>query len=590
MNYSLTEGFLKNFATTVVLLSLFFFSFLSTNPLSAQNTESNYPTFSPPVNYPLSLSGTFGELRRTGFHFGVDFRSQWTGEDDLILAIEDGYVSRISVSAGGYGNAVYINHPNGYTSVYAHLDRFSEDIEALVREQQYAQKSFEVNFYPARNRLPVERGQFIGTMGNTGFSFGPHLHFEIRKTDGQIPLNPLLFGMDVADRHAPVLKELGIHILDDRGNVLKRTTHGLQRGSGNQYRTGVPLYEIEGWQFGLSIKGHDRMTGTSNRNGIYYLALYVDDELYHEIQFDRLAYSERPYFRTHVAHDINVLDNKRHHLMYKHPGNKLQIYCDCPTFGIIQAFENEKRQIKIIAADFQGNESTVEFEVQRATPPYDHPSPVYTHKFSPDRPKTVELKGINIHFPANGFFKEERMNIREVSAPEGLEVYSNVLEIEERGTAFYNRPRVRFTKHSVPKSLKDKTYVGHINEDGEVSMINGNWEGDRFAARISSEGRYALFVDTIAPTIRPTRFQRDMRGISSMSFEIKDDINARMRNGGLTYRTYINGEWALFEFDLKSDTITHHFDRPLPPGTHQLKITVQDAVGNKTSLEREFLR
>nr|MBS0037720.1 M23 family metallopeptidase [Saprospiraceae bacterium] len=585
LHSALKESLIWGFTFLLMVL----FTAVGSENLKAQNSEKQYPTFSPPVNYPLSLSGTFGELRRTGFHFGVDFRSQWTGEEDLILSIGDGYVSRIAVSAGGYGNAVYINHPNGYTSVYAHLDRFAPEIEALLRAQQYAQKSFEVNFYPRRDQLPVKEGQFIGTMGNTGHSFGPHLHFEIRKSDGQIPLNPLLFGMEVADHHAPVLQELGIHILDEKGNVLERITHPLTRSTGNQYRTQRAVHQIPGWQFGLSIKGHDRMTGTNNRNGIYYLALYVDDELYHEIQFDRLAYSERPYFRTHVSHAINVLDNKRHHLLYKHSGNKLQIYCDCPTYGIISAFENQNRQVKIVVADFQGNQSTVEFEIVRSSPPYERPEKIYTHQFNPNEPKTVVLEGSSIHFPANGFFKEEKLQIREIHL-DGLEAYSPVLEIVENGTAFYNRPQVRFHQPDIPVELRDKVYVGQIDEDLKPKMISGNWNGNKFVARISSEGKYALFIDTIPPEIKPKRFRRDARGLDFISFEIADDLPSGIRNGGISYQTYINGEWALFEFDSKSNTITHRFDRPLPAGTHQLKIEVVDAVGNKTVREWEFLR
>jgi len=548
-----------------------------------------YPAFASPINYPMSLSGTFGELRRTGFHFGIDLRSQWTDQEDLILSIGDGFVSRIAISPGGYGKAIYIDHPNGYTSVYAHLDRLSPELEKWVREEQYKQRSFTVNLHPGRNQFPVKTGQFIGTMGNTGHSFGKHLHFEIRKTNGQIPLNPLLFGYEVLDRHAPVLQELGIHILDEKGNVLERSTLPLRRVSGDRFSTGKEKIEIRGWQFGLSLKGHDRMTGTSNRNGIYHIALYVDDELYHEIRFDRIAYSERPYFRTHVSHAINVLDNRRHHLLYKHEGNRLQLYCDCPTYGIIKAFEKQDRHIRIVASDFQGNESELEFTAARAEPPYDREEAVFTHTFDPIRAKTINLGGVSIHFPPNGFFKEERLNIRQLPSSRE-DAVSPALNIEESGVAFYNRPELRFHEYHIPSTKRAKVFIGRIEDDGNVSRQSGQWRGGDFTGRISAAGEYALFIDSIPPEIRPIRFRRDMRGLASMSFEITDELVTGSSGGQLNYEGRINGEWALFEYDLKNNLIEYHFDPPLSSGEHKLEISVTDAAGNKTSRDWIFIR
>lgn len=575
--------------TLLMVVGLGSLCFPSLSSLSAQSLESEYPQFRSPIDYPLSLSGTFGELRRSGFHFGMDLRSEWRGDNDLIRSIGPGYVSRILVSASGYGNAVYINHPNGYTSVYAHLKEFSPKIKELVRSRQYAEKSFEVNFFPERHQLPVEVGQFIGFMGNTGHSFGRHLHFEIRKTDGQIPINPLLFGYEVADHHAPLLREIGVHLLDDKGNILEKENHRLRHVGKNNYRLSQSTLKIPAWQFGITLKGHDRMTGTNNRNGIYRIEMYVDDSLFHEITFDRLAYSERPYFKTHVDYGVNILDKKQHHLLYKHQGNRLQVYCDCPSYGIIPAFENKNQEIKIIASDFQGNQSSVEFSVVRKPPPYEYNTPVYTHEFSPDEAQVVSLQGATIKFPKNAFFKEERLHIKEERG-QCENCISPVIVIREDGIPFYHAPTLYFETYSFPSHLKDKVFAAQIDEDGELTLIRGNWEGNSYKAKIRSIGSYALAIDTVPPLIKPKRFQRDARELKSISFEISDDLNASVKNGGLNYQTYINGQWALFEFDLKSNTIIHHFDRPLKEGTHQLRIEVEDAVGNQAVREFEFLR
>lgn len=579
--------FCSSTSALILICFMAFTSWVPFNSISAQQAEK--PSFAPPINYPMSLSGTFGEIRRSGFHFGIDLRSQWTDEEDLILSIADGYISRLLVSAGGYGNAAYINHPNGYTSVYAHLDRFSPEIEKIIRQRQYREESFEVDFHLRRNDLPVKKGQFIGTMGNTGHSFGKHLHFEIRRTEGQIPYNPLLFGYQVADRHPPVLNEIGIHILDDKGTVLERNYYPLRHRGNNNYTPGNAVLEVPGWQFGLSLKGHDRMTGTNNRNGIYQIELFVNDSLFHEIRFDRLAYSERPFFRTHVDHALNVKENRRHHLLYKHKGNRLQIYCECPSYGIIPAFLENPSEITIRASDFQGNTSVASFQIRRAEPPYEREPILFTHRFKSGQAKTVNLPGGSIHFPRNAFFKDETLYIREVR-DDCADCLSPIIEIKEDGTPFFNRATLTFNTYSFPAGYKDKVFAGRIDENGEVSMLPGSWKGSNYETRILSPGQYALFMDTIPPTIRPISFRRDMRGLNSMSFEIKDDQRASIRNGGISYRTTINGEWALFEFDLKNDLITHNFDRPLPPGTHQLKIEVTDAVGNKTIREWEFVR
>ena len=183
-----------------------------------ESGKRSYPQnyFRSPVDHHIKLSGTFGELRPNHLHAGIDIKAKNGKIGQPLYATADGYVSRIKVQSGGYGNVLYINHPNGYTSVYAHLHEFPKAIAKYVKEFQYRRQSFEVEIFPEAERFRFKQGEVVGKLGLSGRSFGPHLHFEIRDTKTEKPINPLLFGIQVADNIAPKLHKLKAYFLNDK--------------------------------------------------------------------------------------------------------------------------------------------------------------------------------------------------------------------------------------------------------------------------------------------------------------------------------------------------------------------------------------
>ena len=161
--------------------------------VSAQ--EASEKIFTPPFDFPLTLSGNFGELRANHFHGGLDFKTQGA-VGKPIRNIADGYVSRVTVTPGGYGQAVYMVHDNGYTSVHGHVLRFDPAIAKVVEEYQYANETFEVDLEFGPDEFRFAQGEVFAWSGNEGYSFGPHLHMEIRRNDTGEYIDPLQFYKD----------------------------------------------------------------------------------------------------------------------------------------------------------------------------------------------------------------------------------------------------------------------------------------------------------------------------------------------------------------------------------------------------------
>lgn len=246
----------------------------------------------PPVKHKMLLSGTFGELRTNHFHSGIDIKSSKGTVGDPIYAAWDGHISRIAVKSTGYGNALYIDHPNGKTTVYAHLHRFEPEVAAYIKEQQYIKESYEVNLYPDSSLFTIQKGEQIGLMGNSGRSFGPHLHFEIRDTKSEVPLNPLHKGALISDATAPQLRELKIDYMDpDHRTFYQKKYRTINLGK-RRYKIRGDTILAGAWRVGTQIKAYDLMEGASNLNGIYAMEIKVDDEPVFSFSMDSISFDD----------------------------------------------------------------------------------------------------------------------------------------------------------------------------------------------------------------------------------------------------------------------------------------------------------
>lgn len=299
-----------------------------------------------------------GEIRNTHFHAGIDIRTGGTSGLP-VYATESGYISRIVVSATGFGNALYIKHPNGETSVYGHLFRFRNDIADWVRSEQYKKESFGVNLFPEKGQFIIEKKDLIALSGNTGSSEGPHLHFEIRDNK-QRPINPLVKKFaEIKDEVAPVAEKIALTTLsiDSRiNNQFGRFEFDLNR-NGDEYFISEPVH-VKGI-VGLQLCAYDKMTGTSSRNGIPYIKMYLDDHKLYEIHIDTISFSETNHVAVHYDYGAKTETNRVFQKLYLDDGNPLKLYEYDERRGRIIITDTLRHDVLLILKDYYNNESKI---------------------------------------------------------------------------------------------------------------------------------------------------------------------------------------------------------------------------------------
>ncbi|MEL6863785.1 MAG: M23 family metallopeptidase, partial [Bacteroidota bacterium] len=329
-----------------------------------EEEKKKYPKdyFRSPVNRNIQLAGTFGELRPNHFHAGIDIKGK-VGE--TIYAVAEGYVARIKIQSGGYGKVLYIKHPNGYTSVYAHLQKMTKELEAYVKQFQYKRESFEVELFPSPGQFAFAKGEPIAKMGVSGRSYGPHLHFEIRDTETEKPINPLLFGLKVADNVPPKLHQLKAYFLNDRRETLHSQTFKLIK-TRQGYRIKGDTLELGAWRTGFGLKVYDHMTGVSNWNGIYSLQMFQDSVEVYSFEMETFAFSESRYINAHLDYEEQVSKKSYFNRCYRLPGNRLTIYPERIDGGVIQLHQNKSSEIRLLAKDLAGNSAELRFWVKRS--------------------------------------------------------------------------------------------------------------------------------------------------------------------------------------------------------------------------------
>jgi Peptidase family M23 len=546
--------------------------------------------FRSPVDHTILLSGTFGELRPNHFHAGIDIKSSKGVPGDRLYTTAGGYIARIKVEAGGYGRSLYINHPNGYTSLYAHLNNYSDEIEAYVKEQQYAQKSFDVDLIPGRDKFPVKQGQLAGQMGNTGASNGAHLHFEIRDTKTQNPINPLLFGFSVTDNVAPKMHALKVYSLDGKREEGNSRSFALYQSNGN-YRIKNDTLTIDAWHAGFGLKVYDHFDRVSNWNGIYALAIYQNDSLIYAFDLERFSFDETRYINAHCDYVERVTRNSYYNRCYALPGNKLSIYNHQVNYGMVDLHKDKPGKITMVASDMAGNESKLEFWVKRgdiaaAKLVSDEP---YNYLLPYDEGNMIQTEGLYLHLPKGTLYENLYMKYQ-VTPERSTGYYSSVHHLHDSKTPVHSyfdigiRPTV-----SIPAELKPKVFVAYCV--GKTTMnCGGAWKDGFLRTKVRAFGDYCIMADEVAPTIKPVMFTYNMRGYSKMKFRIGDNISTAPNVQGLSFEARVDGEWILMEYDKKTGTITHYFDEHTGKGGHELKLVVKDAVGNETVFEKKFVR
>jgi hypothetical protein len=563
----------------ILFLAIFF---LSCN-VSAQNGAIDFQT---PVNHTMKLSGTFGELRSNHFHSGIDIKG---GVGDPILAIEDGYVSRIKVNGGGYGKVLYITHPNGYTSVYAHLNEFEKSIGDFIKDYQYRNEIFALELKPDPERFVFKKGDQIGKMGMTGHAFGPHLHFEIRKTASSKPVNPLSMGMEVADDRSPRMHEIRVFELTENHETINAFSRDLYRGKNSKiYKIKGDTVFVRSNKVGLALKAYDHMTGVSNWNGLYSASMFVNDSLVFEFEMEEFAFDETRYINAHMDYEDQVTKKSYFNRCYQMPGNQLSIYKNVKEEGILVIEEGKAERIKMIAKDVKGNSAITEFWVVKSRLPNRIHEPIHNYFLPFDEENVVDNGSMHFHMPKETLYENLYLSF-DATAEDSDDIYSSYYHIHDYKTPVHKYYDLSIFPYKLPEALKSKAFIAYCMPEAKVVNYGGEWDGKMLKTKVRDLGDFTVMVDTIPPTIKSYRFKRNMQGWESMIFVIEDNFKTAGSAKGLSWYATIDDQWVLMELDAKKNRLIYTFDGGISRGKHKLKLTVWDGMKNKKVIEKDFV-
>jgi hypothetical protein len=553
--------------------------------LAFKNEEKSYPTndFIAPIGFSIKLSGTFAELRPNHFHGGLDIKpSVRSKQGDAIFAVGDGYISRILVSASGYGNALYLTHPNGYTSVYAHLQKFTPAITEYVEKRQYANQSFEFDEKVAATEFPVSKGAQIAYLGNTGGSLGAHLHFEIRDTKTDIPINPLYFGFDVSDDKKPFLKQLKIYELNHNYETINTQIYNIRNVS-DQYLLQPDILEIPSNRMAIGLKAYDNVSGTSNANGIFSMDIYQNDSLVYRFEMEKVPNEDTRYLNAHLDYAAWFNGEGYFNRGYRLKGNHLGIYKYLANDGVINLSNNQSR-IVVVVGDFKGNKSELRFQVKRTEAINVANGNVFNYFFPYSEASIVKRSDLELHFSDSSFYEDIYANIQ-IANDYSDYAFSPTYQIHDEKIPVHRPFEIKLKlQRRIDEKLKSKLYIGKC-KNGQNSYVGNKWKGEWLTAKTRSFGDYAIFLDTIPPTITPIDFEGEAKTSTLLGFKISDK-----ETGIKTYNAWVDGEWILMKYDGKRGMMYHEFDERMTIGKHQLVIIITDLSNNQTTFEGVFVR
>ncbi len=545
-------------------------------------------TLTLPVDIPIFLAGNFGEPRANHFHSGIDIKT--SGRTGIpVRSVSDGYVSRIKVDAGGYGHALYIRHPNGYTSLYGHLLSFNQEINRYVLSEQYRRESFAVDLFPEPSKLVIRKGDVVALSGNSGSSEGPHLHFELRETQSENPVNPLVRSVVVKDDIPPVIKKVYVYSLKQRRDWVKPVSAELTKTNGS-YRPAagnpLPFDEISG----IGIETYDLLNGSENRCGVYTIKAYLDDNLFFESCLDEISFAETRYMNSFMDYKNYMSSRKPILKLYIDPNNQGTIYRFAKNRGRIELKDKTIRKIKIVIEDAAGNRSVAECNARLDPVKFGHDpefTPVYNAYFNFEEANTFNAEGIEITLPAGALYDDIYFDYDVDAARPGS--YSPLHQVHHGDVPVHLFYRLAIDAVNMPESLKSKATIAQYNGNGKYSCLGGTWEGNRLIARTRNFGSYCIMADTVKPTVTPANFTTasDLKTLSNFRFTIKDDFS-----GIQSYRGEIDGKWILLEYDAKNSLLEYQFD----PGRvktgiqHKMVVRVTDQLANSRSYTISFFR
>jgi len=539
--------------------------------------------FSSPVKHQVKLGGNFCELRNNHFHAGIDIKSSKGVPGDSLFAVAEGYISRVKVQRSSYGQTIYIDHPVGLTSVYAHMDQFAPTIAAFVKEAQYMKEQFEIDLHPDSSRFVVRKGQFIGFMGNKGHSFGPHLHFEIRTTKGEVPQNPMEYGFGPKDSRPPQFTAMKIAEIDHRGKPIKDQRYTLIKKAKNILGVKQDTIHVGAWRAGVEIGAFDRQDGTWNKNGVYQLMVMADGDTIFMFKADHCSFEETGQINAHINYKDRILRNQFIHRCYKLPGSTLTMYPVSINNGQIELYQNKARKIQVFASDLSGNKSQIVFYIKRKNDVEPVEGTPYHSLFMHDKNNIYSFGEMTINAPQGSLYHDVELSITAIDA-------IGRFSIGDPTVALRNKIELRLPSSYIPNGLKSKIHLNYFDPRRKKWKSMGRSEkDDNQVYRISHFGQFWPTIDTIAPYIKEVHVPKNIRGKDVCKFKIGDNTEVVSKVNDINYKVTLNGKWILAEFDAKNDLLTVELKPGMASGKSTLEVIVDDFCNNRKVLKKEIV-
>lgn len=540
--------------------------------LASQAQEHPDKPFISPFDFPLTLSGNFGELRANHFHGGVDFKTQ--GEiGKPIHCIADGYVSRVSVTPGGYGQALYVTHPNGYTSVYGHISKFAPAVAKLVEEYQYENETFAVDLKFEPDQLVFKAGEIIALSGNEGYSFGPHLHMEIRHTDTGELIDPLQFYTDKVKDTTPPRATLVM--------LYPQPGKGVVNGAAKKKAIPVSALEtpVEAWgEIAAGIKAYDYMDGTHNNYGVRSVVLYVDTVEVFRSTVDGVLPEENRMINAWTDYEEHVKNNSWVMRSQVLPGNPLRMLQANEKGGVVTIDEERDYHFRYELEDLYGNKNTYRFVVRGCRMPIEEYHPQVKHYLEWNKGNVVQEPGMELVIPRGMLYEDIALNSKVIKDTVAI---SYEYQLHDEAVPLQAGCTLMIGIRHLPVSDTSKYYIARKwgNKKGSAG---GEFDNGWMKTTIRELGTYTVAVDTVPPRVTPLNKPQWKSG--NIQFRIGD-----AETGVKGYKVMIDGRFALFGFSSKTARLSMKHPERLKRGVpHKLEIIVTDYCGNETREEYKF--
>jgi hypothetical protein len=569
----------KIFLVTLILFFSFNIDAFAQNRIQSRAYPVGY--FRYPLDLAPATAGTFGELRPNHFHAGLDFKTnEQTGYP--VHAVFDGYVSRLLVQFGGFGNAIYITHPNGYTSVYGHIERFGPQMAKLVRDYQYQQQSFEVDIKVPPMQIPVCKDDVIAWSGNAGASEGPHLHFELRDTGTQETINPQLFGLTIPDKVPPSIATVAVYRFNGAPFSEKTSRKFLPvTGKNGNYRLKYPSTIDVSGPVGFGIATTDRNSSSANQNGVYSIRLNLDGKTVFTFAVERFAFDQTHAINAYIDYPELIAAHRFIQKCFILPGSKITIYPQSINRGIINFDDDAIHTVEYVVKDVAGNTSTISIKVKsthQPNPPLYKPSGILFHYNQLNEFSNARVK---VSVPVGNLYDDVDFDF--ATFPKRPGAFSAVYRIHNHFTPVHDHYDLWIKPDSNIGKFADKAVI--VSTTG--ICYGGVYQDGYIKAKAQSFGDFYIKLDTIPPHVLPLNIREGIslakaRGIS---LKISDALS-----GIKSYAGKIDGKWVLMEWDYKTRILSYLFNSDIAAGKHIFELNVSDNKDNTANYKADFYR